>query len=284
MPKPSPIGKPHMPIDHPLDAIPLWAFVLATLVLLLAAIEAGFRLGRYRRRIPEGEKQGSHATLVAATLGLVGFMMAFTFGMAESRFEARKHLVMDEANAIGTAFLRSQLLPDPFRAKVQDLLRAYVDARLLGAKQPDEIEGLRTAENLKKAITDSVRIQGELWSQTEAVAKIRPLAVVTSLFIQSLNDVIDLHGLRIAMGIRYRIPMVIWLSLYLLAVLSMVAVGFHGGLGSPRRSAGALLVALAFVCVMTLTVDLDRGSEGWLQVGQDPMFELRASMEPPATP
>jgi hypothetical protein len=113
-----------------LDALPLWGLFLVIVVLVLFSIEGGHRLGRYRRTRSEQEKDAPVGAMVGSTLGLLAFMLAFTFGMAASRFDTRKSLVLDEANAIGTTYLRAAMLPDR-RGEVRGLLRDYVDARLI---------------------------------------------------------------------------------------------------------------------------------------------------------
>ena len=106
-----------------LDVLPLWGLFLAIVVLVLAAIEGGYRLGSYRHRQSGREKEAPVGAMVGATLGLLAFMLAFTFGMAASRFDTRKQLVLDEANAIGTTYLRAAMLPER-RDEIRALLRA----------------------------------------------------------------------------------------------------------------------------------------------------------------
>jgi hypothetical protein len=254
---------------------------LLTILLFLAAIEVGFRFGHYRRLMPSREDEAPSGAMVGATLGLLGFMLAMTFSMAGNRYDARKELVLKEANAIGTAYLRARMLPEPQSTRSRDLLRKYVDVRLFGARKPEEVVGLMTETALEGAIRDSVRIHDDLWSNAEELAAADPHSIVLGLFTQSLNDVIDLHSDRVIVGIRHRIPVVIWFTLILLSVLSMVALGFHGGLSSPRRSVATLLVTFAFVAVLSLIVDLDRGQEGFLTIDQRPLFDVRDSMGPP---
>jgi hypothetical protein len=122
-----------------LDYLPLWGLFAATVVLILLSVEGGFRLGKYRRQRSDQEKEQPVGVMVGATLGLLGFMLAFTFGVAAARFEARRQVLLDEANAIGTAFLRAELLPEPQRAETRNFLREYVDVRLAGV-QPGKIE------------------------------------------------------------------------------------------------------------------------------------------------
>src|SRR5262245_15814690 len=116
--------------QEPLDWLPLWAWLGITVGLILLTVEAGFRAGRWRRQHAEREGETPVSAIVAALLGLLAFLLAFTFGMAASRFDTRRELVLDEANAIGTTYLRAALLPEPHRKETRTLLRDYVDVRL----------------------------------------------------------------------------------------------------------------------------------------------------------
>src|SRR5262245_59516030 len=100
--------------QEPLDYVPLWALLGTTAVLIFLAVEAGFRVGRWRQRRAEHEKEIPVGPIVGAILGLPSFLIAFTYGMAASRFESRRELVLDEANAIKTTYLRAALIPDPY--------------------------------------------------------------------------------------------------------------------------------------------------------------------------
>ena len=119
-----------------LDVLPLWGLFLTIVLLVLAAIEAGYRLGSYRHRYAGREKEAPVGAMVGATLGLLAFMLAFTFGMAASRFDTRKQLVLDEANAIGTTYLRTAMLPEK-RDEVHDL---FGPTRMLALK-PSSLAG-----------------------------------------------------------------------------------------------------------------------------------------------
>ena len=117
-----------------LDFVPLWALFLLTTGFVLVAIEAGFRLGRQRAAIAEPENQSPVGTMVGASLGLLAFLLAFTFGFAASRFEVRRTVLLDEVNAIGTAWLRAGTIPEPTGTHARGLLREYASVRLEGAQ------------------------------------------------------------------------------------------------------------------------------------------------------
>ena len=253
-----------------LDLLPLWGIFLAVLLLVLAAIEGGYRLGNSRLRQSGGEKEAPVGAMVGATLGLLAFMLAFTFGMAAERFDTRKQLVLDEANAIGTTYLRTAMLPER-RDEIRALLRHYVDVRL------DAVRSGRVAEQILK----SEDIQGQLWSAATAIGVQHPDSIVVGLFVASLNEVIDLHAKRVTAGLRNRIPGAIWGVLLTIATLSLAAMGYHAGLAGTIRSLAIIVVAVTFSAVIALIADLDRPQEGTLIVSQQALIDVRQSMNPP---
>jgi hypothetical protein len=117
-----------MPVTEPIDALPLWALFIVILLVVLLSVEFGYRLGKYRRARHEQEKEAPLGTMVGATLGLLAFILAFTFGLAAARFDARRQALLDEANAIGTTYLRAGMLPERGE-EVRRLLRDYVGTR-----------------------------------------------------------------------------------------------------------------------------------------------------------
>jgi hypothetical protein len=211
---------------------------------------------------------------MGASLGLLAFFMAFTFSMAASRFDARKTLVLEEANAIETTYLRAQLLPEPYRTEIQGLLREYVEVRVgaVGA-------GL---EKVKQVIVRSEELHDLLWFQAVASAEKNRSSIVHGLFIKSLNDVIDLHGKRVTTGLLNRIPASIWVTLYFVAVLSMAVMGYHAGLSGTRSLTANLAIVLAFSAVMLLITDLERPEQKLFNVSQQAMIELESRLSPRA--
>ena len=254
---------------EPLDALPLWGLLLIAGTLLWLAIEGGYRIGQWRHARTPGEKEQPVGAMVASILGLLALVLGFTFSMAASRFEARRQVVLEEANAIGTSYLRARLLPEPQRTEVAKLLREYVEVRLRGVQELKISEGIASSEAIHEL----------LWTQTTAAAERNPGSIMTGVFIQSLNDVIDLHAKRVLVGLRSRIPVVIWTGLFSLAVLSMAAVGYQSGLSATNRSPAMLGLVLAIGSVLFLIADLDRGHEGLLRVSQQAMIDLQRSMQ-----
>lgn len=253
----------------PLDVIPLWFLFLATCLLSWLALLGGYRFGGWRHAHVVEEKESSLGPVVASILGLLAFLLAFTFSLAATRFDARRQAVLDEANAIGTTYLRTRLLPEPQRTKTANLLRKYVDVRIRGIEE----------HNVEEAIIQSEQLHELIWSEAvKATENKNSEPVMTGLFVQSLNQSIDLHATRIHAGIRSRIPMSIWAALLALALLSMASVGYQAGLAATRRSPAMFGLVLAFAGVLYLIADLDRSLEGFLTVSQQALVDLQRNM------
>ena len=251
------------------DGIPEWLVFLATIAAFLLAAWGGYRLGARVRARGVSSEIAELGTTVGGLLGMLGLLLAFTFGMAGERFDRRKTLVVEEANAIGTAYLRTDLIPEPHRAQARDALRDYTQSRL------DAVDPSRRAE----AIARSERIQVTLWSTTSAAAAAVPTATV-ALFVSAVNEVIDMHARRVYAALRNPIPPAIFATLYAVAVLVLGALGYARGLTGDRSKAATAVLTLVLSVVILLILDLDRPYEGLLTVSQQAMQEVRAMMGP----
>jgi hypothetical protein len=248
--------------------LPLWAVFVLTMAVCMGGLEAGGALaGIALRRRKEKEPDAPLGSLVAAMLGLLAFILAFTFGMAASRFDARKQLVLEESNAIGATYLRAGLLPQAQGLEVRRLLREYAEVRLN-----------TTAENVHESLAGSEKLNARLWSETKSLVQEDMDSELRSLFIVSLNELIDLHQSRKTVGLQYRIPRTVWWVVYLLAVLSMLAVGYQVGMSGIRRLRGAPVLAAAFSLVIVMIADIDRPGEGLMRVSQQPIADVRQMM------
>ena len=112
-----------MKTDGPIDVLPLWALFVSILIVVLLSVECDYRLGKYRRSRHEEEKEAPLGTMVGAMLGLLAFILAFTFGLAAARFDTRRQVLLDEANAIGTTYVRAGIMLPEQGEKIRALLR-----------------------------------------------------------------------------------------------------------------------------------------------------------------
>ena len=245
-----------------IDFLPLWALGIITVVIVLLSVELGWRLGHFNRQRAEKEKEAPIGAVVGAALGLLAFLLAFTFGMAATRYDTRKSVVLQESNAIGTTYLRADLLPEPQRTEIRSLLREYAALRVGGAAAIMSPKGMAKASDLLD----------RLWVAAATVDK-KTDPVMVGLFIQSLNETIDLDEVRVA-ALRNQIPEIIWYSLYLLIILTMAAMGYQFGLSGIHSWAVTILLACVFAVVVLLIADLDRPQQGLLQVSQQALKDL----------
>ncbi len=261
---------PGLEIVASMKSIPLIGIFIGTLVLVLLAAEIGYRLGAFRQRGGADEKEGMVGAMVGTTLGLLAFMLAITFGLAGDYYQNKRVVLLDEANAIGTTWLRADFLPDSERDAARDLLREYVDVRLAAVETGD----------VETAIRRSGEIQDSLWAQAQVIMNGDPSSEAVGLYIQTLNEVIDLHAKRLAVALRTSIPDTIWYGLYAIAFFAFGMMGYHNGLAATNRSFAALAVAITFSAVIWLIADLDTAQKGTLRVSQQAMVDLRESMGP----
>jgi hypothetical protein len=257
---------------EPLDYVPLSVLFLAACALTGIALEAGYRVGVWRHAHVAGEKESPVGAMVGSILGLLAFLLAFTFSMAAERFDEKRLIVLEEANAIGTTYLRARLLPEPHRTETAKLLREYVDLRLPNLQQGD------VSQTIAQVMKRSDELHEQIWAQAAAAAEKQP-SPITATFIVALNEMIDIHAKRVLIGTRNRIPFSIWFMLFALAILGMAAMGYQSGLSATRRSPAMIAMVLAFAGVLFLIADLDRGHEGLLKVSQQSMIDLQKSMQ-----
>lgn len=254
------------------------SIALVLLISMLLAIEAGFWIGR-RHELRSSEAHRSHVNAIqASVLGILALLLGFSFSLALQRFDQRTAAVVDEANAIGTAYLRSHLLPLEIRQDVQQSLRDYIGLRIQSAQLPLDHHAERDA-----LLEQSARIQAQLWEEAQAAHKLDPGPVTTGLYIQALNDLIDAFSSRNA-ALKQHVPELVLLLLYGVFVIASGILGYSSGLGSHRPSAIAYIMVVLMVLLVFVIIDLDRPRRGLIQVDQSSLLELRSLAEPVAHP
>jgi hypothetical protein len=180
--------------------------------------------------------------------------------------------VREEANAIRTAYSRSEFLPEPDRTLAAAVLKDYVDARLAVSRTHDLAE-------IPALLVEADRAQRQLWNMAVENARKDMNSDVAALYIEALNEVTNVHWLRVAIGLQVRIPGMIWQVLYALVILSMIGVGYQTAIAGSRRTWAVLILALSFSMVMTLIAELDRPQSGIITITQRPLEDLRVWMD-----
>jgi hypothetical protein len=205
--------------------------------------------------------------IISGMLGLLALILSFSLVMAVDRFDARRHAVVDEANAIGTAYLRTQLLGEPHRSRISALLVQYTDIRIaLATAQREEIEPL---------LADNDRMLTDLWAATAAAFDSIQNLDFSSTYVQAMNTVVELDVSRKAARLAH-VPSAIMVLLTIYIVITAGVLGYVLT-GARRQFAGGTLIALLTLWFM-LIVDLERPTGGNIQESQLPMQLLRASL------
>jgi len=253
--------------------IPIWLVFLLLLAAMLASAELGHSFGR-RVHAETGDTPAYIGTVVAAVLGLLGLLLGFTFAMSSARYEERRALVLKESNAIGTAYLRSQLLPEPQRGAAAALFRRYVDVRL------EIVASIHDRPRVEALFRETDAIHAQLWSDGVAVAARGEDLPVVTLYLDSLNAVIDVNAERVAAH-RNRVPASIFVVLLIVSLLGILLTGYAAGVGGHRWAMARSVAALLITLVIVLIVDLHRPFDGSVTISQQSMTDLRNSMPQP---
>lgn len=250
-----------------MDAISGWSF-LVIIVALLFAFEIGRHLGR-RRKAVKTARQLHAANVLSGLLVLLSFLLAFSFGLAADYFQQRRQVVLDEANAIGTTYLRSKYLPEPQSEEVERLMLEYVNLRIAEA----------SPEELAQARTRSEALQGQLWKVAASLEEQNPNSEFAGLFIASLNEMIDLHQTRVTTALDFRLPLVVLVTLYVVAFLTLLVMGYNAGLGGTGDAVLTVSAVLCIAVVLVLINDLNRPVQRTFEVSQQAIIDVRDALE-----
>ncbi|HSE33867.1 MAG TPA: hypothetical protein VLA93_20010 [Pyrinomonadaceae bacterium] len=254
---------------HLFESLPLWAIFIGIVLIVLLSAGLGIYLARSRkRRLKSEEDAGPIGMAGSATLGLLAFILAFTFGLTASRFDSRKQLFLDEVTAIETTAMRSDLIPEPHRTEVRELLHKYIELRL---------NFPQTKEAALERVKQSEEVQRQLWPHAAALADSDlKNADIVSLFVDSVNQMINLQTRRITIGSQH-IPLLVWFVLFGVMILSMIEVGYLFGRSQNVNWLFLVALSLAFSAVMVLIADLDRSGAGTtsaITVNQQPLIDM----------
>jgi len=256
----------------------LLGVILVVLISMLLASLAGYAIRRWEIRRAERRKEelehSQETYLVGSILGLLALLLAFSFSMALDRYEERRHLVIQEANAIGTSYLRAQLLDEPHRSRLSQLLVRYTDNRIaLASAEPGQLNDLL-------AIND--RLLTDLWAAVSASRDSALARGISTPLLMTFNEVIDLDTER-KVARLVRVPAPILLLLYGFLMLTALMLGYLLEDRRGRMEAAALFVLLSLY--VSIIADLSRPTSGNILESQEPMLMLRASLKaqpPPA--
>ncbi len=250
---------------QPFDALPLWALYVVTLALILAALAGGYWYVKARSKGNPPRSDAQLGAIAGATLGLLAFLMAFVLGFGVTYAGERRTLVVDDANAIRTAYLRAGYIDEPYGSQARTLLKEYVDLRV----------ALLNTDNQAAALARSKAIHQELWTVTENLVEAGNTTDVTALFVESVNEIISVTTERINMGIYVRTAPLILLFTYLITLVTAFLVGMQIGYSENVNWVALILLVVVLSAVLYMIFDLDRPQEGLLKVPQQAIYDLQ---------
>jgi hypothetical protein len=254
----------------------LWtlAFAAALFVGMLALLEVGRRIGRRRlAHDAEGARAGL-GVVEGSVFGLLGLLLAFTFSGAASRFDARRPLITQEVNAIGTAWLRIDLLPSEARPTMREGFRRYLDARL---------DAYRKLPNVAAALQDIARAQGiqrEMWALAVEVCRTEAGAPARVLLLPAMNAMFDVAEARVAAA-RMHPPHVIFAMPGALALAGALLAGYGMAAGRSRSWIHVVGFAATIAVAIYVILNLEYPREGIIRIDHfdQALVDLRASMQ-----
>ena len=254
-----------------IDDIPLWLFFVGTVVIVVGTIEVGYQLGKTARRRKADEKEAPVSAISGTVLALLAFLLAFTFGIVANRYDARRELVREQANAISTAYDRTDFLPEAMGEESKKLFQTYTDLLIfLGVNKdvPDLAEKIHELESM----------ESQIWDIAVANVRAGDTTDISALYVDSLNHMNDVLATRNAVAVESRLPIELWIMLYLLVALAMFAVGYQTAIANSQRTWMLIVLALSFSIVIVLIAALDNPERGYIAVSQQPLHDVRAAM------
>jgi len=233
----------------------------ALLFCLLIASEIGFRIGR-RASAKTASDSSELGVLQGGVLGLLALLLGFTFSMSMTRYEKRKSLVIEEANAVGTARLRARTLPAAFAAGAEPLFDRYASAQAAYYAAENDVSAAPAA------LEEKIRgLQEEMWTRGESAAK-RGRDPVAALYLSAVNELIDLHALRLYAR-NDHVPEPVLILLACVSAMSVLLVGYGYGISGRRQVLPLALACLIVSIVIVLIMDLDRPGRGRITISPE---------------
>ncbi|WII73211.1 DUF4239 domain-containing protein [Bdellovibrio sp. 22V] len=252
-----------------LYSVPLWLIAIVLIGLFVGSAWGAHWWGRISRKKPNASAEAVTEILPTSILGLLALLLGFTFSMAINRYEDRKSLVMKEANALGTTYLRTQMLAPEQGRPLRELLKQYTQHRLVF------FDVMKDAQKVTTFNSHSQDLLSQMWQLAVTVTQ-KDKSPIAGLFVSSLNDVIDLDTERVFAS-KNHVPEIVYYIIILITLLGLTTLSFVIGYKGQRNSA-SLFLAVLFAFVIIMIQDLDRPGRGLIQVGEQSLIDLSKSM------
>jgi len=251
-----------------LNLVPIWDIAIAFAILVIVCGEIGFRIG-HLAKVSLGETP--FAVLQTAVFGLLSLLLAFSFSLGLARYDARRIELLNEANAIWTTIMRSELLDPQAAAIMHDRLEKYVEVRILFARA--DVDEHAKADAAQR----SVVLQNDMWQVAKSQIDSRSNPVAVSLFIEALNNM-DEETAREEGALSAHVPDEVVVTLAVVIAFASILLGVGFGRTKRRGDLGFVLFAIVISLVVATIVDLDRPQRGYIRVSLQPLQSLRAAL------
>jgi len=243
---------------------------IAVVVGMPVCCQVGYWLGRHARRRPDSDAMSHTMNWQAAVLALGALLIGFTFSMATQRFEYRKKVLVNEAKAIGTAYLRTRVIDDPAGEDIRALMRQYVDQRIVlyEVSDPARVAAVEQA---------SAALQQQVWSRVMTAARDYQRPIMTALLVTTVNEMIDIADERRAVR-ENPVPFTAFVVLVLVTGVAMVSIGYTCGVTGKKLLFGMLVMPLLTAAVVVLVYDLADVSSGLARPNNLALIHLKQSL------
>jgi hypothetical protein len=252
--------------------LPIWINGAIFVVVMLVALEIGYRVGLRKREASRDEDVSMSNVVVTSFLATFGLLLAFTYAFTVSRADLRKRVTIDEANAIGTAFLRAGLVPNPESAELKKALLEYARTRIVTS------ENISSRAKFSESLRRSLEAQAKLWPITERIVKSKPPGPIEASLIAAINQVLDMHTARLATAFD-RLPQVILVMLLLISAISLAIAAFNSVLSGRFSRWRMSALAFVFAFVIFIIIDFDYPQQGFIRINQQPLLSTIDEME-----
>ena len=254
------------------DTLPFWVIALVSIIVLLVALEAGYRVGLARREIWRDADTGGGAIVQTTMFAILGLVLAFTYASVVSRYDARKQAIPVEANVLSTAFQRADIVVEPGRTELKKVLLDYARTRYF----PPDL--LQNSDGSKAALLRTLKQQAKIWPATKRVIEMDNPATMETSLVEVINSVFDAHTTRFAAALDTLPKIVMWMLLFV-AAASLSVAGFNAGIQGRMSRWRMTTLTLVLTGLMLIILDFDRPLDGAVIVNQQSLNSVIAAME-----
>ena len=257
--------------DELFHQLSIWLVGIIVLIILLAALEFGYRVGLSRRELWKGIDTSSGQHILTSMFALLGLILAFTYGAVVERFDANKRDIVLEASAIHAAFLHADMVMEPQRAELRQALLDYARTRI-GHK-----DTYRSQKQFEELIHKSLQAQSKLWPITKQIVEQKSHGG-SFLLVYAVDQVISLHKIRLT-AVLDRLPIMVMMMLLFVSAASLSVAGFNSGISGRLNRWRMTVFALVLAGVLFIIYDFDHPHIGFIRVDQNNISLIINEME-----